>query len=153
LLSRWPIDRIELHRPEGPDFPVLAARICEPVWPNCLLILALHAPRPGPGGRRERQLAFVARLAGTAGDDRVVVVGDLNVTPFSPAFAALLGEGRLRDSLVGQGLQSSWLSRWLPFGLTLDHVLVGRGIEVLSRARGQQFGSDHSPIVIDIRVQ
>lgn len=153
LFSRWPVDGSELHLPEGVDFPILEARICEPVWPRCLRLLALHAPRPGLGGRRERQLAFVAERARAAGEDRVLVVGDLNVTPFSPLFAALLDAGGLRDSMIGQGLQPSWLSRFLPLGLTLDHVLVGAGIEVIQRKRGREFGSDHSPVIVDIIVR
>ena len=142
-----------LTTPEGADFPVVQARLCEPVWPHCLRLIALHAPRPSGDGQRDRQLAFAAQLAAAPGEERVLVLGDLNVTAFSPRFADLLVRGGLTDSLAGQGLQSSWLSRFLPLGLTLDHVLVGPGIGVIARRRGQDFGSDHSPVIVDIIVR
>ena len=154
LASRWPIDSATVHLPEGPDFPVLEARICEPLWPRCLVVIALHAPRPLLDGRRERQLAFAAALARAGGKERdpVVVVGDLNVTPFSPLFSDLLAQGGLRDSMLGQGLQPSWLSRLAVLGLTLDHVLTGPGIAVIERKRGREFGSDHAPVIVDLRI-
>jgi len=152
LFSRWPLENAQVHLPEGPDFPIIEARLCEPVWPHCLRLIALHAPRPSGDGKRDRQLAFAAKLAAAPGEERVLLMGDLNVTGFSPRFADLLEQSGLRDSLWGQGLQTSWLSRFLPLGLTLDHVLVGPGIGVIARGRGQEFGSDHSPVIVDIVV-
>ena len=57
--------------------------------------------------------------------DPVVVIGDLNATPWSHAFRGLVNEADLVSSLDGYGLQGTWPGNF-PFGLTIpiDHLLT-----------------------------
>ncbi len=81
-----------------------------------------------------------------------IVVGDLNMTPWSPYFADLLRESGLKNSSQGRGLFGSWPA-WLPLGrLPLDHCLVTASIRTSGKSVGPQVGSDHLPVITDLEV-
>lgn len=156
LFSRWPVTRWGVDR--GPDGTarVLSADICDtPEWRGCLRVVGLHAPRPfGDGARRQKeQFGLAAEATANAPDHRSVLAGDLNMTPWAPEFAELLARGNLRDSaLLYFGLSATWLSR-LPFvGLPIDHVLVSPKIGVLANKVGDDVGSDHLPVIVDLAI-
>ncbi len=75
----------------------------------------------------------------------VVVAGDLNMTPFSTRFGNLLRETGLRRA--GGGLNTTWPTQLTPLGLSLDHILVGKGIGRAVMRTGPRLGSDHLPVV------
>ena len=83
----------------------------------------------------------------------VVVIGDLNTTSFSPNFSRITEETTLKDSRLGFGLQPSWNARLPVFSITIDHVLVSEGINVINRRIGQDIGSDHLPVIIEISLE
>jgi endonuclease/exonuclease/phosphatase (EEP) superfamily protein YafD len=100
-----------------------------------------------------RNLEFLdlARMIG-AEHDPVVLAGDLNSTGWSPRFTDLLADARLRDSRQGFGVQASWPTQFMLLGIPIDHCLVSPEIQVLDRRVGGPVGSDHLPIVIDVRL-
>ena len=83
----------------------------------------------------------------------MVVLGDLNVTPWSPWFRRLLEAGGLAD-LAGGPHRPTWAPAPVPaaLGLALDHVLATPGIRLLSRRLGPRLGSDHRPVVVHLEV-
>jgi endonuclease/exonuclease/phosphatase (EEP) superfamily protein YafD len=105
---------------------------------------------PGSAGRRNEQLEQLARHARSVTSLPLVIVGDLNVSPFSPHFHRLLEEGRLRSAADGFGWQPTWPSFLLPAGIQIDHALVSSAVTVKSFGRGPFDGSDHRPIVVDV---
>jgi len=155
LFSRWPVTRSQITR--GPDkpWPVLAADICDTeVWRGCLRVIALHSARPfGVGAQQQKlQLEVAGRLAASAPDHRVILMGDLNLTPWAPRFSELLTWGDLTDTGRRRGLWATWLCR-LPFiGLFIDHVLVSPGIVASDNRLGPDVGSDHLPVIADLSV-
>jgi endonuclease/exonuclease/phosphatase (EEP) superfamily protein YafD len=155
LFSRWPVTRWSIDRGADGTARVLSAEICDtPAWTGCVRVVALHAPRPfGDGARRQRdQLEIAAALAASAPDHRTILAGDLNLTPWAPAFARLVEHGDLRDTGPYRGLRATWLSR-LPFmGLFLDHVLVSPSMGILANRLGDDVGSDHLPVIADLAV-
>jgi endonuclease/exonuclease/phosphatase (EEP) superfamily protein YafD len=155
LFSRWPVMRWSVDRGADGTARVVSADICDtPEWKGCLRLVALHAPRPfGDGARRqEDQLEIAATLAVSAPDHRAIVLGDLNLTPWAPAFSRLVAEGDLRDTGPYRGLLATWLSR-VPFvGLLIDQVLVSPSIGILANRLGPDVGSDHLPVIVDLAV-
>lgn len=155
LFSRWPVTRWSVDRGADGTARVLSADICDtPEWKGCLRLVVLHAPRPfGDGARRqEDQLEIAATLAASAPDHRAIVLGDLNLTPWAPAFSRLVAEGDLRDTGPYRGLLATWLSR-VPFvGLLIDQVLVSPSIGILANRLGPDVGSDHLPVIVDLAV-
>ena len=119
-----------------------------------LRLLLTHPLPPmgsGAAAQRDRQLEAVARRARELGP-RVVLAGDLNATPWSPVFSRVLDLGALRDSRDGFGLQPTW-SAGLPdlARIPIDHFLVGRDVRVLHREVGPRIGSDHLPVLVELR--
>ena len=109
-------------------------------------------PRTPRGGHRfvERnlQLERAAEFSAAAAlrGELVVLMGDLNCTPFSPWFDRLLTRGLLRDSAVGLSLKPTWSSG--PWWLPLDHILLGGKWEVRERrVYEDRLGSDHFPVM------
>ncbi|MFP4004370.1 MAG: endonuclease/exonuclease/phosphatase family protein [Alphaproteobacteria bacterium] len=151
--------RHELHE-NAPDteggraWPVLQASVCPADVARCVDLIAVHAPRPGPG-RTARRDAVFARVAARArqSENPAVVVGDFNSTPWSPAFRRLLRHGALRDGSGYAALKPTWISRLPPFGLKIDHVLTGRGAEETRRRIGPAFGSDHFSVQVNLRAR
>jgi endonuclease/exonuclease/phosphatase (EEP) superfamily protein YafD len=117
--------------------------------------IAVHLSSPSTPARaasRNRQLAEIARIAGPAtgrGDlTPRIVVGDFNVTPFSPAFGDLLARTGLEDAARPRGLIGTWPT-WFPGPrLQIDHCLTDASLAITSVASGPDVGSDHAPLEI-----
>ena len=102
---------------------------------------------------RNELFAELAKDVRQHGADTTIVAGDFNCTPWSPWFKTLCGESTLHNSMRGQGLGISWT----PFGfrilgIPIDHVLVGRRINVTRRHVGDVAGSDHRPVTVDFSI-
>ena len=118
-----------------------------------LRVLATHPMSPIGGRRwalRDEQLAATAEYLANQVDDPAVLIGDLNVTPWSTAFGGLLETARLRDSARGDGWQPSWPSRLGIFGIPIDHCLLRGDIVAAERSIGPNLGSDHLPLLVTI---
>lgn len=98
---------------------------------------------------RNRQLTSLAEHV-AAIDTDYMVVGDLNMAPFSPTFAAFLARARLHDSLRGRGFHYTWPTSFPLLGIPIDHVLLSSGFEAVDYFRGSDVGSDHFPVIVDI---
>jgi endonuclease/exonuclease/phosphatase (EEP) superfamily protein YafD len=148
LLTRWEASEVEIDRSAHSRLPVTRLLLCREGV--CVRVVALHAARPLEqwGRLRAAQFEVLARLA--RGDGRVIALGDLNCTPWSPAFAALLRAGGLADSALGRGIVGTWISRLPVLGLPIDHVLVGAAVGVRERRVGEDVGSDHLPLLADL---
>jgi endonuclease/exonuclease/phosphatase (EEP) superfamily protein YafD len=99
---------------------------------------------------RNSMLMQVARKASERKADHVIIMGDFNLTPFSPWFAHILRASGLKDSAVGFGISPTW-QRHLPFiAVPIDQVFVSQNLSVLSRRLGDRLGSDHNPLIVEI---
>jgi endonuclease/exonuclease/phosphatase (EEP) superfamily protein YafD len=80
----------------------------------------------------------------------LVVLGDLNITAFSPHFQDLLAHSGLRSAAEGAGWRPTWPTFMPLAGIQIDHALVSPDITVLNFERGPFTGSDHWPIVVEL---
>jgi endonuclease/exonuclease/phosphatase (EEP) superfamily protein YafD len=114
-------------------------------------ILAVHPPSPTSRSKatiRDEQLAGVAEWA-VAQDRPVVVVGDLNASPWSHSFRPLAGSD-LINSLNGFGLQASWPALLGSFGVPIDHLLHSAELTTITREIGPSLGSEHHSVFITL---
>jgi endonuclease/exonuclease/phosphatase (EEP) superfamily protein YafD len=79
-----------------------------------------------------------------------LLLGDLNTTPWSPAFARLLARSGLCDTRAGFGLQATFPASPAVARIPIDHVLASCTVGVRDRRIGADVGSDHLPVVIDL---
>jgi endonuclease/exonuclease/phosphatase (EEP) superfamily protein YafD len=121
-----------------------------------LSLLAVHtvSPDAGDGSRttfRDEQLKVLGNWAADR-KNAAMIIGDLNVTPWSPPFWRLLEQGRLVDSSWYRGYFPSWPTVLQQAGIPIDHALVNAKIQVLDRRNVyHRSNSDHYPILITIQ--
>ena len=152
LLSRIPFDDATIEIIGGVGLPSVIARFT--IDGQKLTLIGTH-PRP-PTSRaraksRNHQLAELAEFV-SARQEPTILLGDLNVTPWSPFFRDFLRSTGLRDSREGFGLQPSWPTRFPPVWIPIDHALVSSNVVVHDRRVGPYIGSDHYPVVIDFSI-
>ncbi len=122
-------------------------------------LIATH-PLPPMGARRFRSrnehLHLLAerihRAQKRAPGQPIVVMGDLNVTPWSPHFGEFERRSGLRRAKQGLAVTPTWYARGsgFPMGLVLDHILISRSLECASYRVGPDIGSDHRSVSVDL---
>ncbi|MBL8891363.1 MAG: endonuclease/exonuclease/phosphatase family protein [Planctomycetaceae bacterium] len=117
-----------------------------------ITVMGIHTASPTSAQRfkiRNEMLALMEQV-GTQVQDPLIMAGDFNCTSGSPFF---VNDGRLRDSRVGFGWHGSWPT-FAPelLRIPIDHVLVNQHWEVLHREVAPDVGSDHAPVIVDLRL-
>jgi len=152
LLSRWPLDDVWPVDFADDGLPSLVANV--DVHGRRLRVIALHARWPVVPGlqvARDRALRQAAALALTQ-PESTILLGDLNLTPYAPAFARLVTESGLRDAFDGEAWRPTWQAGFWPLALPIDHVLVPRGSCVTGHLIGPYLGSDHRPLQVTLHL-
>jgi endonuclease/exonuclease/phosphatase (EEP) superfamily protein YafD len=152
ILSRWPLEAVSLVDLAGDGLPSLGAIVA--VEGRRVQVYGLHTHWPiTPSLARARDEALHAAAAlARESTLPVVMLGDLNLTPYAPPFDRLLRHGRLRDALQGRGWHPTWRAGFWPLALRIDHVLVSPGLCVEEATVGPAVGSDHRPVLARLRL-
>lgn len=108
--------------------------------------------------REQRLGAFTLRnwQADPSRDDKPdILVGDFNATTRSAIVSAILGTGMMdAQAEAGWWRGTTWprvgMMAYAP-GLQLDHALVGPRLECVEARVGEDFGSDHRPVIVQVR--
>jgi endonuclease/exonuclease/phosphatase (EEP) superfamily protein YafD len=150
LFSRFPLEQAVVQRNPATRIPIfdVTVRVAETTvhfvgghpWPPQLRWGQLHRD----------QMADITAVAAQAAHP-LIVAGDFNAAPWSFVLADLAAQANLRH--VRQ--QFDWRSTWssLPLvGLQLDHVLVSPEWHIHAYEHGNAGGSDHVPLIIDLRL-
>lgn len=152
LWSRLPCKDVGVLPIEVRQEPAIQATLITPQG-RSLRLFGVHATwpmAPPSAARRNHQFDLLAQRARATTGVPLVVIGDLNVSPFSPYFRRLLADGGLRSAADGFGWVPTWPSFLLPAGIQIDHALVNPAITVQAFRSGAADGSDHRPIVVDL---
>jgi endonuclease/exonuclease/phosphatase (EEP) superfamily protein YafD len=152
VLSRWPLEHVESVDLGDDGHPSLTGVVV--VDGQRLRFHGLHARWPVlPSLAKSRDLAL-ERVASRVRTEPLptLLLGDLNLSPDSPAFARLLQASGLRDALAGPHWRPTWLAGFWPLALRIDHVLIGDGLCVEDAEVGESFGSDHRPVSVRLRL-
>ncbi len=149
FFSRLPVRAVETIHLHGNERPSVRAELN--VKEKHVVLYGVHPMTPFYAEYQPSLLELAHRLGQET--DPVIVIGDLNTTPWSRHFRRLLRIGKLRDSRKGFGLGLSF-PRYLPaiFRLPIDHALVSSEIKVKYRLISPSLGSDHLPILLDILI-
>ena len=148
LWSKQPLMASQIRHFTTDNLPVIACAIEK--QGIVYEIVGLH-PLPPVNAEysasRDEQLREAIPSAPTP---RRLVIGDFNLTPFSPHFSAILRHSGLRDSAVGFGLRPTWMSHHPLFAIPIDQALVSKDLRVIRRELGESQGSDHRPLIVEI---
>lgn len=123
-------------------------------------LLVMHSTRPSSGASYYRnqieQFKEIAKLTHST-QGPFLMVGDLNVSPWSYSFRLLMQKSRLRNSMIGFGIQSTFPT-FIPHYeqvpifpiIPIDHVLISPEFTVMKRYTGPKLQSDHLPVVVNL---
>lgn len=153
VLSRWPLASVSLVDLAGDGLPSLAGIVDTGGQRVSFLGVHTHWPiTPALARARDQALHGAAELARTAGLP-MVLLGDLNLTPDSPAFERLLSDAGLRDAMPGGRWRPTWSAGFWPLALRIDHILVSSSLCVDHADVGPSLGSDHRPVLARLRTR
>jgi endonuclease/exonuclease/phosphatase (EEP) superfamily protein YafD len=162
LFSRWPITNTKIHDLGYVEGKVIEAFVKPPDSNTPIKILALHpgAPRNKDLWQlRNNTLEFIASQASGSSQQRQIVIGDINVSPWSPFFKRLAKNSRLQNCAAGHGYIPSWalyttnhLTRLLSSAY-IDHCLVSKSFNVRDKQYHYIEGSDHVLILTTLEIK
>jgi endonuclease/exonuclease/phosphatase (EEP) superfamily protein YafD len=150
LLSKWPLARADVLYFGDARVPSVFAEV--KLEGAVLRVLGTHAVPPGDALRshwRNQQLAAVAEFARDLSEP-VLVLGDLNASPWCSHFRRFVRVSGLRDSAQGWGVQPTWPAGMPWFWIPIDHCLHSPQLSVVARRVGPNVGSDHYPVMVDV---
>lgn len=156
IYSRAPLENASIEYLLNDSIPTVFADVR--VNGNSFHIVGVHTLPPmgmQMFEHRNRHLQLVAdhvrKRQKANAEQAVIVMGDLNLTPWSPIFQRFLNSGHLRQAVDGNMLQPTWY-HWpiFPFGLVLDHVLLSDKLVCGSRTIGKFAGSDHRFVTVEV---
>jgi endonuclease/exonuclease/phosphatase (EEP) superfamily protein YafD len=162
LYSRMPLENAQVQRLGSDNKPSITGQMVfkgrslafvgthplPPFWPNYFQ-------------DRNQQLDQVGRYLQTVSSPQLLM-GDLNLTPWSPYYRQLVRSTGLKNARQGFGLLPSWptanryysLPGWvlLLFSIPIDHCLVSPELSVVNVQVGPGLGSDHRPLIVDLQL-
>lgn len=154
IYSRFEIVAQETF-PAGERDPIAAAWTLK-VPGGELVVIGAHPPPPSlpPTLERKAMLAELGQfVAKYAREKPTVLIGDLNVTPWSPYFADLLRTANLQDARLGSASLKTWPAFAPPLWIPIDHCLVNQDVAVHRFWTAPEMGSDHYPIQCRVSVR
>ena len=153
FLSRIPLTNAGIYRLNDGERPSVVAHLDFPERP--LTVIGMHPPAPVSPTRinlRNEKMAEMAEFAASQ-HDAVFLMGDLNMTPWSPYFTEFLERSGLQNGRSGHGLQTTWPAQIPVMRIPIDHALVSPEVMIHDFKAGPNVGSDHLPIIIEFSLQ
>lgn len=164
IYSKLPLDVIKANPVEG------LSNVEAKVDPDSeregdeFVVLALHTAAPVTPKRfssRSNQLDNLANyLNSHEQKDRIVIMGDFNLTPWSPEYRQFSSKvPTIYNSAQGEGLKYTWdISKYSKLGVAglvvtnhIDHIFLSDSLDLKqSLTVGEKVGSDHSIVNVII---
>lgn len=118
-------------------------------------VLGVHSHKPTNAHHAEEQGRYFKWLADKCNEAEkigpVVLMGDLNSTPWSAGFQHFTKHSRQLNAGSGVLFGATWnvvsIQR-----LLIDHCFVSQGVALLERKIGPDIGSDHRPLMVELRL-
>ena len=157
LLSRYPLQDPYADAFGTTGTATLLAQITPQGQPITLVGSHPWPPlRPDLFHSRNRHLDGIAQTIRSISTP-VILMGDINITPWSPYYRRLISLTGLTNTRLGFGILPSWpTTKTFPLGLSailqlpIDHCLVSPEFETLDIRIGPEIGSDHWPVIVDL---
>lgn len=152
LMSRFEIKAYEVKRFNNAGVPFLKTTLQLPATELDLVGVHLYSPiKKHMVEIRNRQLEELAALLSQTSRP-TVLMGDLNVSPYSGHYRRLLNKTDLSDKAGNWNFARTWPSWSRIWRIRIDHCLSQGGLTLVSRYSGRRFSSDHLPLFCDYRI-
>lgn len=150
--ARVPVTRHRFHIFSRATVPSI--ELVVPRGRREIVVLGTHTLPPVSAyttERRDEHLLNLARWVKTS-TRATVIVGDLNVTPFSAVFDEMLELGGLHratnERTATWPAHAPWLTAIL--GIPIDHALLGPQLGTTRFEVGENYGSDHRALLVKV---
>jgi endonuclease/exonuclease/phosphatase family metal-dependent hydrolase len=153
VLSKMRTEKVEKTFLTSPTIPSFFVRF--DLGGRKLDLVAMHAANPLRSlDLRDQEFDAFAAWQESSRPVHLVLAGDLNATPYCPAFKKMLRRTGLRSVRRGRGFFGSFPTRGiLPvLRIPIDHILVSAAIQVEEVKLGADIHSDHLPFISVLRV-
>ena len=151
VYSKYPFDSSEFIYLGRSNIPSIKATLT--IGEQPVTLISSHPVPPISENfyeSRNSQLNALSLLSKEV-DQPLIVIGDLNVTMWSHTYLALENETKLSNTREGFGILPTWPTNLLPLMIPIDHCLVSEEFDVLDMRVGDDVGSDHLPIIVDLK--
>ena len=159
LWSRFPLTDARIFHLNSQWLPSIEADV--EFHSRRIRVFATHPIPPlgsGNFAHRNEHLTSLARRIQQQHRDEpsrpALLLGDLNLTPWSPFFKDFCRSSGLENAAAGYGLQPTWYAGsalnaggLFPFGLVLDHALCSTELSCDDRQILPANGSDHRALI------
>lgn len=151
LYSRVPIEAATVHRAADTRIPIFDVDL--DLDGETVTFVGAHPWPPSPrwGDLHRAQNGDVIEVAEARGEFPLIVAGDFNTPPASFMMREM---ARRTETKIVRGRfdlsKTFYLNRLIRF--CLDHIFVSSEWDVVNFEYGERVGSDHVPLVIDLRL-
>lgn len=151
LFSRFPIEKLQLRPLEPGGVQVVTGEFSLGSVP---VTIAIAHPVPPVSSRysalRNREFVRLADMLRQFDEREIILLGDLNTTPWSPIYREFERSTGLYNGALGFGLHPTWPASLPLLRIPIDHCLLSSGLRATAFKVGPQVGSDHIPIIVEI---
>ena len=152
LYSKIPISEYKIHRWTDYDLPSIEAKLVLDGVP--FHIIATH-PLPPVNKQyydaRNLQIKAVSDIVRKL-DTAKIVIGDLNTSIWSVDYKVLESDTGLFNVSKGFGIIPTWPTNLIPMMIPIDHCLVSKHFNVVGVKSGENFGSDHLSLIVELKL-
>jgi len=153
LLSKIPFVSANVESIGKAGVPSIVAELA--VDGKNVTLITTHPPPPRgaeySANRNDQLEQLAARAAKIHGP--AILLGDLNVTPWSYHYREMIRVSRLTDSAAGRTITATWPTFLHSFGIPLDHCFHSSEVVITSRQVGGHDGSDHYPLIVSFALK
>ena len=152
VISRLPQERFSITRTlldQGERYPrgILDVRPASSLSTRPQ-ILGLHPVWPKTASRMQARNDYLNTVAQKRVGENFVMIGDFNLTPWEPFFSTFPGR---------RAGNPRWIRTWNANDpvqrITIDHALIGPGLELVETEVMEDVGSDHFPIRVVVKAK
>ena len=150
LFSKIPIQEYQIH--DWTDLEIPAIEAAFNLADQTLRIITTHPPPPVNKYYYDAGTAEFEAIASTMKGKEYasIVIGDLNTTIWSEQYKTLESSTGLVNVSNGFGLIPTWPTNLIPLMIPIDHCLVSNHFNVINVKTGNDFGSDHLPLIVEL---
>lgn len=154
VISRHPLLAADRLDSEGKRAGSLGyrVRLQPPRAPAPVTVYSIHPLPPmtaGSAAQRDFKLMQTADRIAADPDPHVILIGDLNTTPYAPVFKRMLARSGLRFQSYGLLMNPSWpaFNRFALLKIPIDHAAYSAGLIQIEKRIGPALGSDHHAVI------
>ncbi len=154
VFSRLPLEKVSYSKHNA--FLELIGQTSRAQTPFHLFAIHSTAPINAQAWKKRNQLLIgAAKQIAKAPMQHKILVGDMNITSYSKWFQKLINLSGLQNNQNQPLMKPSWSpldNQPIWASLRIDHLLTSPSVQVLEQHIGNDFGSDHLPIITRLQL-